>query len=66
MLNTATAPARPSSRSRVGPALSRFAHQPWGYLIPAAVILAALSVYPLVQLARMAFSEVGPTTIVGP
>ena len=65
VLNTATVPAHPSSRSRVGPALSRLAHQPWGYLVPAAwMILAALSA-AAVQLARMAFSEVGPTTIVG-
>lgn len=30
------------------------------------IILGALSVYPLVQMARMAFSEVGPTTLIGP
>lgn len=29
-------------------------------------VLAALSIYPMIQLARMAVSDVGPTTIVGP
>lgn len=39
---------------------------PWGYVLPAAVILGALSVFPLVQLARMSLSDVGPSNIVGP
>lgn len=39
---------------------------PWPYLIPAFVVLGALSVFPLIQLARMAVSDVGPTTLVGP
>lgn len=39
---------------------------PWPYLVPALVVLAALSVYPMIQLGRMAVSDVGPTTIVGP
>ncbi|CAN5580798.1 sugar ABC transporter permease [soil metagenome] len=66
MLRTATASAGSNSRSSVRPTVSRLFRQPWGYLLPAAVILGALSVFPLVQLARMAFSEVGPRTIVGP
>lgn len=42
------------------------ARLPWVYLVPAIVVLGTLSVYPLIQLGRMALSDVGPTTIVGP
>lgn len=38
---------------------------PWGYLLVALVLLAAVSVYPLVELIRLAFSNVGPTNLVG-
>lgn len=43
-----------------------FARSPWAYLVPALVVLGLLSVLPLVQMARMAVSEVGPTTLIGP
>ena len=35
------------------------------YLVPAAVICALLCVYPLAQMARMAFSDVGPANLIG-
>lgn len=38
---------------------------PWGYLIGALVLLAAISVYPLVELVQLAFSNVGPTNLIG-
>lgn len=38
---------------------------PWGYLVAAVVLLAAISVYPLVELVRIAFSNVGPTNLIG-
>jgi multiple sugar transport system permease protein len=41
------------------------ASAPVGFLVPAVVLLAAFAVYPLVVLVRMAFSDVGPTNIVG-
>jgi multiple sugar transport system permease protein len=42
-----------------------FSKAPVGFLVPAVVLLAAFAVYPLVVLIRMAFSDVGPTNIVG-
>lgn len=36
-----------------------------GFLAPALVLLAAFALYPLIVLVRMAFSDVGPTNIVG-
>lgn len=44
---------------------SLLARAPVGYLVPAAVLLAALAVYPLIVLFQMAFSDVGPSNIVG-
>lgn len=38
---------------------------PVGYLTPALLILAAFGVYPLVVLFQMAFSDVGPTNLIG-
>ena len=38
---------------------------PWGYLVAALVLLAAISVYPLVELVRLAFSDVGAWPWVG-
>ena len=38
---------------------------PIGFLVPALVLLAAFALYPLLVLIRMAFSDVGPTNIVG-
>jgi multiple sugar transport system permease protein len=38
---------------------------PWPYLIGALVVVAAISVYPLWELIRMAFSNVGPTNLIG-
>lgn len=35
------------------------------YLLPAALVLAALSIYPLADLVRMSLSEVGPTNLIG-
>lgn len=36
-----------------------------GFGVPAALVLAAMAVYPLVVLFRMSFSDVGPTNIIG-
>lgn len=41
------------------------AKAPIGFLVPAVVLLAAFALYPLIVLIRMAFSDVGPTNIVG-
>ncbi|BDZ48529.1 ABC transporter permease [Frondihabitans sucicola] len=38
---------------------------PLGYLVPAVVILLAFAAYPIFVLVRMAFSDVGPSNIVG-
>lgn len=35
------------------------------YLLPAAIVLAALSIYPLAELVRMSVSDVGPTNLIG-
>ncbi|HEX3812411.1 MAG TPA: sugar ABC transporter permease [Mycobacteriales bacterium] len=48
----------------------RTIHRPGGmgmgwFLLPAALILIVFSVYPLVTLIRMAFSDVGPTNLLG-
>ncbi|MEO2107825.1 MAG: sugar ABC transporter permease [Actinomycetota bacterium] len=39
---------------------------PWPYLVPTAVVLAVLAILPLVRLAQMSVSEVGPSTLIGP
>ncbi|MGQ2914212.1 carbohydrate ABC transporter permease [Microbacterium aurantiacum] len=35
------------------------------YLLPAAIVLAALSIYPLIELVRMSLSDVGPGNLIG-
>jgi multiple sugar transport system permease protein len=54
----AAPPRRPSTRRF-------FRTVPIAFLVPAVVLLAAFALYPLVVLVRMAFSDVGPTNIVG-
>ncbi|MAT06724.1 MAG: hypothetical protein CL424_16940 [Acidimicrobiaceae bacterium] len=54
------------SRAGRGRRWSALTQAPWGYLVPAVAVLGALSIYPLIQLVRMALSDVGPTTVVGP
>ena len=49
---------RPSRRRRL-------ANVPLVYLLPAVVVLLAFAAYPLLVLLRMAFSDVGPSNIVG-
>jgi multiple sugar transport system permease protein len=56
------APRRPF---RVGRPAGVTPRAPWGYLVLALILLAAISVYPLVELVRLAFSDVGPTNLVG-
>ncbi len=51
-------PRRPGARRTL-------AKLPVGFLVPAVVLLAAFALYPLIVLIRMAFSDVGPTNIVG-
>lgn len=51
-------PRRPSARRF-------FTKAPIAFVVPAIVLLAAFALYPLVVLIRMAFSDVGPTNIVG-
>lgn len=58
----ATRAAPPGRRPRTGRFLRR---APIGFLVPAVVLLAAFALYPLLVLVRMAFSDVGPTNIVG-
>lgn len=41
------------------------ARAPIGYLVPAVVLLAAMAAYPLLVLFQMAFSDVGPSNIIG-
>lgn len=49
-----------------GPNRRRFlGRAPIGFLVPAVVILSGFALYPLIVLIRMAFSDVGPTNIVG-
>lgn len=35
------------------------------YVVPAVVVVATLSVFPIIQLVRMALSDVGPATLIG-
>ena len=49
----------PRRRKRLAPA------SPAPYLLPAVLMAAALSVYPLIELVRMAFSAVGPVDLIG-
>jgi multiple sugar transport system permease protein len=50
---------RPAPRSR------RTAITPLGFGVPAAVVLIAMAIYPLVVLFQMSVSDVGPSNIVG-
>lgn len=62
-----SAPARARSASGILPPAkhrSRF-RGPIGYLLPALVLLLAFAAYPMVVLFQMAFSDVGPSNIVG-
>ncbi len=58
----ATAEVAPPRRPRARRFLAK---APIGFLVPAVVLLAAFALYPLIVLIRMAFSDVGPTNIVG-
>jgi multiple sugar transport system permease protein len=40
-------------------------HPPWAYLVAPLILLGAVSVYPLVELVRIAFSNVGPSNLIG-
>ncbi len=53
-----TEPSTPAGRRRTRAHLSPF-------LVPAVVVCAVLCVYPLVQMARMAVSDVGPANLIG-
>lgn len=56
-LSDAPEPAR--QRGRLRP------RSPWAYLIAPLILLGAISVYPLIELVRLAFSNVGPTNLIG-
>lgn len=64
-----TRPARPGRPPTVAPVVSRRRGRPRSphllYALPAAVALALLSVYPLVQLVRMSVSAVNASTLNG-
>jgi multiple sugar transport system permease protein len=61
---TPTAPAAaPTERS--APRRNRTTTTPLGFGVPAAVVLVAMAVYPLVVLFQMSVSDVGPSNIVG-
>lgn len=65
---TVSAPERTVARdttSRRTPARGFFSRNPVGYLLPALVLLLVFAAYPLVVLFQMAFSDVGPSNIVG-
>lgn len=55
--NDAPEPARQPGRLRP--------QSPWAYLIAPLILLGAISVYPLIELVRLAFSDVGPTNLIG-
>jgi len=64
---TRTAPpkrGRPAGQKRGRPGTSRRTSS-LGFGIPAAILLVAVAIYPLVVLFRMSLSEVGPTNIIG-
>jgi multiple sugar transport system permease protein len=50
-------PVRPQGRLR--------RRSPWAYLIASLILLGVVSVYPLIELVRLAFSNVGPTNLIG-
>lgn len=54
-------------RGPAGPAplLRQLRRLPAGYLVPSLVVLALLGILPLIDLVTMAFSDVGPTNLVG-
>lgn len=56
-LNDAPGPVRPRGRLRQ--------RSPWAYLIAPLILLGTISVYPLIELVRLAFSNVGPTNLIG-
>jgi multiple sugar transport system permease protein len=56
-LNDAPEPVRPPGRLRQ--------RSPWAYLIAPLILLGVISVYPLIELVRLAFSNVGPTNLIG-
>lgn len=56
-LNDAPGPVRQRGRLRQ--------RSPWAYLIAPLILLGAISVYPLIELVRLAFSNVGPTNLIG-
>ena len=59
MMRTGEAGPQPASPRPVGIGL------PWPYLVGALAVLAAISVYPLWELVRMAFSNVGADNLIG-
>jgi ABC-type sugar transport system permease subunit len=60
-----TGPAGPAPGAGRGRRRGLAGRPPLGYLLPVVVLLLALAGYPFVQLIRMAFSNVGPTNIIG-
>ena len=61
-------PADPASRRPRGAAAGVrhfLARAPLWFLLPAVLLLLAFAVYPLLVLLQMAFSNVGPSNIVG-
>lgn len=69
MLNPATRDrVRPSAATHMaaGGRTRPGVRAPWAYLVPSVAVLGVLAVLPLVQLAQMSVSEVGPSTLIGP
>ncbi|SEE21184.1 carbohydrate ABC transporter permease [Ruania alba] len=65
MVRTATAEAPARQRpDRLGTRKALAPASPALYLLPAVLVAAALSVYPLVEMVRMALSSVGPTDLI--
>jgi len=56
--DTASAGSAVSGRRLRSPA-------PWRYLIAPGVVIGVISVYPLIKLVQIAFSNVGPTNLIG-
>jgi multiple sugar transport system permease protein len=57
-------PGSPEAKPAATP--SRLRHpSPWAYLIAPAVVVGFISIYPLIELVRIAFSNVGPSNLIG-
>ena len=64
-LESARSSIGPATRPDQGPLRQLVAKSPFLFVVPAVLVLITFACYPLLVLVRMAFSNVGPTNIIG-